>query len=289
MIILASASRAILARNVYINTIKQPNQYKKFTDVKSRGFKSTQNSLLFTSKAKNLFFNNLKQTTTKNSTSKAWGSFRLFGHLAGGANTAPKKPKTEMSSMEVIKKLLQFVWPKNNTKVKVRVCIAMGLLVGSKLLNVSVPFIFKEIVDFLNKNGKLKDFGDSVQDKLIITMIALVVGYGAARAGSSLFAELRSAIFASVAQSSVTQLATNVFRHLHRLDLNFHLNRQTGALSKAIDRGTRGISFILSALVFNVVPTAFEVLLVSGILYSQFGIKVYFSCLCFLFMRGILL
>ncbi len=71
-------------------------------------------------------------------------------------------------------------------------------------------------------------------------------GYGAARAGSSLFGELRSAIFARVAQSSVTKLATQVFRHLHHLDLNFHLNRQTGALSKTIDRGTRGISFVRS-------------------------------------------
>jgi ATP-binding cassette subfamily B (MDR/TAP) protein 7 len=175
--------------------------------------------------------------------------------------------------MEIIKRLFQFVWPKDKARVKVRVVIAMLLLIGSKLLNVSVPIVFKEIIDFLNKNSKLKDFGDSTADQLMMVSVALIIGYGAARAGSSLFSELRSAIFATVAQSSVTKLATNVFRHLHQLDLNFHLNRQTGGLSKAIDRGTRGISFILSALVFNVGPTLVEVLLVAGILYSQFGIK----------------
>ncbi|CAG2105081.1 unnamed protein product, partial [Medioppia subpectinata] len=92
-----------------------------------------------------------------------------------------------------------------------------------------------------------------------------------ARAGSSLFNELRNAVFAKVAHDSIRRVAGNVFTHLHRMDLNFHLNRQTGALSKAIDRGTRGINFVLSALVFNVVPTFFEVALVSSIMYYKFG------------------
>lgn len=78
-------------------------------------------------------------------------------------------------------------------------------------------------------------------------------------------------MFAKVAHDSIRNVAGNVFKHLHNMDLNFHLNRQTGALSKAIDRGTRGINFVLSALVFNVVPTIFEVALVSGILYYKFG------------------
>lgn len=91
---------------------------------------------------------------------------------------------------------------------------------------------------------------------------------GAARAGSSLFNELRNAVFARVAQHSVRSIARQIFVHLHGLDLSFHLGRQTGALSKAIDRGTRGMSFVLSALVFNIVPTIFEVSLVSGIFVS---------------------
>jgi ATP-binding cassette, subfamily B (MDR/TAP), member 7 len=93
---------------------------------------------------------------------------------------------------------------------------------------------------------------------------------GMARLGAAAFNELRSAVFAKVAQHSIRKIATNVFLHLHKLDLSFHLNRQTGALSKTIDRGSRGINFVLSAMLFNVVPTFFELALVSTIL----GIKV---------------
>lgn len=91
---------------------------------------------------------------------------------------------------------------------------------------------------------------------------------GISRAGAALFNEARNAVFGKVAQNSIRRIAKNVFLHLHNLDLAFHLSRQTGALSKTIDRGTRGISFVLSALVFNLGPTMFEVALVSGILVS---------------------
>lgn len=89
---------------------------------------------------------------------------------------------------------------------------------------------------------------------------------GASRACAAFFNELRNTVFGKVAQSSIRRIAKNVFLHLHNLDLGFHLSRQTGALSKAIDRGTRGISFVLSALVFNLGPTVFEMGLVSAIL-----------------------
>jgi ATP-binding cassette subfamily B (MDR/TAP) protein 7 len=91
---------------------------------------------------------------------------------------------------------------------------------------------------------------------------------GVARATSSMFNELRNAVFANVSQHSVRAIAHKIFLHLHNLDLSFHLGRQTGALSKAIDRGTRGMSFVLSALVFNIVPTILEVSLVAGIFVS---------------------
>ena len=202
------------------------------------------------------------------SSNSTWVLRRLFGSMANNSDGS----KLKMSNKEIFYKFYNFIWPKDNVAIKMRVIVALGLLIGAKLLNVAVPFIFKEIIDKLNKAG-IKDFGESTSDKLLMTVMTLVLGYGAARAGASLFGELRSAIFAKVAQSSVTQLATQVFSHLHNLDLSFHLNRQTGALSKAIDRGTRGISFVLSALVFNVVPTIVEVGLVSGILYSKFGLS----------------
>jgi hypothetical protein len=157
---------------------------------------------------------------------RLFGSMGSRGHAHNSSNISNYgKRVKEMSTYEIISKLFKFIWPKNNPKIKIRVIIALALLFGSKILNVTVPFFFKEIVDFLNKNSKLKDFGDSTEEKILIALLALIIGYGAARAGASLFGELRSAIFATVAQSSVTKLATNVFRHLHKLDLNFHLNR----------------------------------------------------------------
>ena len=263
----------LLARNVCLKTLRQPEIKRVFQITKrDLNFNPNPKKVSLANRSRQLFAA-LKQKVNAKKPTFSWQ--HLF-HSMPGQSTQHKLldgHKSMMTRSEIIKRLFQFVWPKNNSKVKMRVCIAMALLFASKVLNVCVPYVFKEIIDFLNKNTKLKDFGDSAHDKIIVTVVALIVGYGAARAGASLFGELRSAIFATVAQSSVTQLATNVFRHLHQLDLNFHLNRQTGALSKAIDRGTRGISFVLSALVFNVVPTLIEVIMVSGILYHQFGIK----------------
>lgn len=94
----------------------------------------------------------------------------------------------------------------------------------------------------------------------------MFVSDGATRIGATLFQELRNAVFASVAQKAIRKVAGNVFEHLLRLDLNFHLTRQTGGLTRAIDRGTKGISFLLTSMVFHIVPTALEISLVCGIL-----------------------
>ncbi|OCT65793.1 hypothetical protein XELAEV_18042043mg [Xenopus laevis] len=138
-------------------------------------------------------------------------------------------------------------------------------------MNIVVPFMFKYAVDSLNEmSGNVLNLSDA--PNTVATMAtAVLIGYGISRAGSALFNEMRNAVFGKVAQSSIRRIAKNVFLHLHNLDLGFHLNRQTAALSKAIDRGTRGISFVLSALVFNLEPTMFEVLLVSSILYYKCG------------------
>ena len=100
---------------------------------------------------------------------------------------------------------------------------------------------------------------------------------GATRIGATVFAELRNAIFASVAQTAIRRVAANVFEHLLRLDLNFHLTRQTGGLTRAIDRGTKGISFLLSSMVFHVLPTALEISLVCGILVSCISFRVFWQ------------
>ncbi|XP_025843594.1 iron-sulfur clusters transporter ABCB7, mitochondrial isoform X4 [Vulpes vulpes] len=138
-------------------------------------------------------------------------------------------------------------------------------------MNIVVPFMFKYAVDSLNQmSGNMLNLSDA--PNTVATMAtAVLIGYGVSRAGAAFFNEVRNAVFGKVAQNSIRRIARNVFLHLHNLDLAFHLSRQTGALSKAIDRGTRGISFVLSALVFNLLPMMFEVTLVSGILYYRCG------------------
>uniref|UniRef100_A0A4X1VWA9 Iron-sulfur clusters transporter ABCB7, mitochondrial n=2 Tax=Sus scrofa TaxID=9823 RepID=A0A4X1VWA9_PIG len=138
-------------------------------------------------------------------------------------------------------------------------------------MNIVVPFMFKYAVDSLNQmSGNMLNLSDA--PNTVATMAtAVLIGYGVSRAGAAFFNEVRNAVFGKVAQNSIRRIAKNVFLHLHNLDLAFHLSRQTGALSKAIDRGTRGISFVLSALVFNLLPIMFEVTLVSGVLYYRCG------------------
>ncbi|XP_040261983.1 ATP-binding cassette sub-family B member 7, mitochondrial isoform X2 [Bufo bufo] len=193
------------------------------------------------------------------------------GHAGGGLHSDPKQGLKEVDSKKILKAMFTYVWPKDRPDLRARVAISLGLLAGAKGMNIVVPFMFKYAVDNLNEiSGNVLNMADA--SHTVATMAtAILIGYGASRAGAALFNELRNAVFGKVAQNSIRRIAKNVFLHLHNLDLSFHLSRQTGALSKAIDRGTRGISFVLSALVFNLGPTMFEVLLVSSILYYKCG------------------
>ena len=152
--------------------------------------------------------------------------------------------------------------------VKTRIVTAALLLVAAKGVGVGVPFAFKWTVDALT-------LGPEALPPLVVAAIAtppsLMLAYGFARATQSALNEGRNAMFSSVTQAIVRRVSSQVFAHLHRLDLEYHLGRQTGGLARSIDRGTRGINFILGAMIFNVVPTAFEVALVSGILAAKCG------------------
>ncbi|RWS14271.1 ATP-binding cassette sub-family B member 7-like protein, partial [Dinothrombium tinctorium] len=197
------------------------------------------------------------------------------------------KLASKVGGWTILKKMFRYVWPKDRPHIKRRVLISLGLLIIAKVCipvqyfivdvfffevaNVCVPFLMKSAVDFLNTNAGNKLAFTDPKSNVLVVAFALVIGYGIARAGASFFNELRNAVFAKVSHDSIRRLATNVFVHLHNMDLGFHLSRQTGALSKAIDRGSRGVQFVLSALVFNIVPTAFEVALVSSILYYKCG------------------
>uniref|UniRef100_A0AAQ5Z7K8 Iron-sulfur clusters transporter ABCB7, mitochondrial n=1 Tax=Amphiprion ocellaris TaxID=80972 RepID=A0AAQ5Z7K8_AMPOC len=193
------------------------------------------------------------------------------GNAGGGLNADPKNVLKEVNSTQILSAMLSYVWPKDRPDLRARVAISLGLLAGAKITNVMVPFMFKYAVDELNQmSGHMLNLNDA--PSTVATMAtAVLIGYGVSRACAAFFNELRNTVFGKVAQSSIRRIAKNVFLHLHNLDLGFHLSRQTGALSKAIDRGTRGISFVLSALVFNLGPTVFEMGLVSAILYYKCG------------------
>jgi ATP-binding cassette subfamily B (MDR/TAP) protein 7 len=167
----------------------------------------------------------------------------------------------------IMKEMAKYLWPKDSYGTKVRVGVSLALLVGAKVLNVQVPFYFKSIVDSMNV-----DFV-AVGGTAATVAGSMILAYGLTRIGSTLFQELRNAIFASVAQKAIRRVACNVFDHLLRLDLNFHLTKQTGGLTRAIDRGTKGISFLLTSMVFHIIPTALEISMVCGILTWQYGAK----------------
>jgi len=190
---------------------------------------------------------------------------QIHSHPGSVTNETMKK---ELSPLPIINTMLKYIWPRDQPALKARVVTALGLLVGAKLMNIQVPFLFKYAVDYLNDTPLVISDAETA----VISMATIfILAYGSARASASLFNELRNAVFAKVAQSSIRKMARKTFLHLHSLDLNYHLSRKTGMLSKAIDRGTRGISFFLSALLFNIVPTILEVSLVSGILAWNCG------------------
>ena len=181
--------------------------------------------------------------------------------LARGDTTLKGGP----SAKQVLFSLASYLWP-SDPGLRLRVVGAVVLLLGAKVLGVYVPFFFKYAVDSLNV------VLETGQQALLTVPLAVLLGYGIARATSSLLNELRGLLFARVVQSGINDMASRTFSHLHSLDLSFHLSRNTGALNRAIDRGTRSINFVLSALAFNVLPTVAEIALVVGILTYQFGL-----------------
>ncbi|KAH3670866.1 hypothetical protein OGAPHI_000577 [Ogataea philodendri] len=191
-------------------------------------------------------------------------SFRPI--LQEAPKPAPATAKKQRhSQVQILKDLLSYIWPKNNPWAKFRVVVALAMLIAAKILNVQVPFFFKSIIDSMNIDWV------SQAGVLPTTIGAIILAYGVTRFGAVLFGELRNAIFARVAQSAIMEVAHKTFVHLLNLDLNFHLARQTGGLTRAIDRGTKGISYVLTAMVFHILPITFEISVVCGILTYNYG------------------
>ena len=169
----------------------------------------------------------------------------------------PKTPEPPATGdAGVIAKLLPYLW-----EYRGRVALAIGFLVTAKVANLGVPLIMKGIVD-----------GLSGPKAVLAVPIALLAAYGLLRMSSTMFNELRDVVFAKVAQRAMRRVALEVFEHMHSLSLRFHLERQTGGLTRDIERGTRGISTLLNFMVFSVLPTFFEIALVTGFLIVKFDV-----------------
>jgi ATP-binding cassette, subfamily B, heavy metal transporter len=160
----------------------------------------------------------------------------------------------------VVGTLAHHLWPKGEPGLRSRVVVAMVLLVLAKVTNVYVPILYKNAVDALGEPAA----------QAIAVPIALILAYGAARVLAQAFGEVRDAIFAPVSQRAIRNLALEVFRHLHALSLRYHLERQTGGLSRVIERGTQGMEFLIRFTTFNILPTLFEIVLVGGILWTLY-------------------
>jgi ATP-binding cassette subfamily B protein len=169
-----------------------------------------------------------------------------------------------------LRRFLPYLWPADAPALRLRIVVALLLVVASKLVQVyGAPFALQHAIDRMAHG-----------DRSVTTLIvALVVGYGAARFGSTLFDNLRNAVFERVGQDATRRLAATVFRHLHQLSLRFHLGRRTGAVTKVVERGTKSIDTMLYFLLFNIAPTVLELALVVQIFWVKFGLWLVVSTL----------
>lgn len=173
----------------------------------------------------------------------------------------PRSPASAShSDFATIKTLLPYLWV-----YKWRVLLALLCLVGAKLANVGVPLILKKLVDAMTITA-------AHPQALLVLPVGLLVAYGLLRLSTTLFTELREFLFARVTQRAVRTIALQVFRHLHALSLRFHLNRQTGGMTRDIERGTRSVGSLISYTLFNILPTLVEITLVLGYLVLHYDI-----------------
>ena len=172
------------------------------------------------------------------------------------------QPPASRSHMHTIRTLLPYLWQRS-FEMRGRVVLAMMLLVLAKVANVYVPILYKQAIDILGAN----------QATLVVVPIAILIAYGILRIATVAFGELRDAVFAKVAERAIRTVSLRVFEHLHRLSLSFHLERRTGGLSRAIERGVKGIEFLLTFMLFNILPTLVEIVMVCGILWWFYGVE----------------
>lgn len=168
---------------------------------------------------------------------------------------------SKIGQKRTIQILVGYLWPKDQPGLRYRVVGATLCLFIAKILNVYIPFLYKDAVDALSINQT---------NPLIILPVLIIISYGLARMGQAFFNELRDFIFVRVARYAQRLISLNTFKHLHELSLAFHLERQTGGLSRYIERGSRGVEFVLQFMTFNILPTLIEILMVTAILFFKY-------------------
>ena len=173
-------------------------------------------------------------------------------------------PETDDSTFnwQTLRTLLPYL-----LEYRLRILLALVCLVAAKVASVGLPFILKYIVDSLDKS-----VGSEGMAKVLILPVGLLLAYGVMRLANVLLGEIRDALFGRVTERAMRRIGLTVFKHLHRLELDFHLNRNTGGLSRDVERGVSGVSFLLRFMVFNIVPTLFEIAMVIGVLLINYSI-----------------
>ena len=181
-------------------------------------------------------------------------------HSQVGASVAPG-PAATRSDWATLRRLFPYLW-----QYKWRVMAALAFMVGAKMANVSVPLLLKQLVDTMNPKGGVD------ARALLVVPVALLFGYGLLRLSTTLFAELRELIFAKATEGASRTISLQVFRHLHALSLRFHLERQTGGLTRDIERGTRAVNSLISYSLYSIFPTLIEVAMVLTLLAVKFDL-----------------
>ncbi len=179
--------------------------------------------------------------------------------------TSADMPERPASGLQTMRRVLPYLWPEGQTWVKRRVVLALAFLVVAKLISVTTPWLYKLAVDGLA--------GDAPEVGLVLGLgaVGLVIAYGVARLGTVIFGELRDAVFVRVGQRAIRRLAIETFTHIHQLSLRYHITRKTGGLSRVIERGVKGVDFLLRFMLFSIGPLILELAMVSVIFAVVFG------------------
>ncbi len=177
------------------------------------------------------------------------------------ATTSPDLPATPRSDWATLRRLFPYLW-----EYKWRVTLALAFMVGAKVANVGVPVLLKQLVDAMNPKGVINT------QALLVVPLGLLVAYGLLRLSTTLFAELRELIFAKATEGASRSISLQVFRHLHALSLRFHLERQTGGMTRDIERGTRAVHSLISYSLYSIFPTLIEVTMVLTYLAVKFDV-----------------